>query len=192
MKRQKRNVNQTHPITGKLLKFELAETSGSCCWVLRDRKRGGEPYSISIPGVYEPGWSIKSIKVTECELNEMDYVQNELVSDNHNVNLNEQCVSDNCVVTESAAVIDNNGASLIVGPPTYDGSGSGDAPTTEIEKPMAEWNSSPNTNLPANNNISIQGETIAQGLDPNSGSSLLNFQYQIFIIFIVNITYKHL
>ena len=70
-RRQKRSIRIKNPEnTNQLLTFEVSKHTGNCCWKLSDRNRGGQQYDIAIPGTYEPGWPIQSVKLLKrCTMN---------------------------------------------------------------------------------------------------------------------------
>ena len=50
---------------GELLKFEVAQMTGGCCWKIRDSYKKGKDKHLPEPRSYEPGWPIKSVQLLE-------------------------------------------------------------------------------------------------------------------------------
>merc|ERR1712224_121738 len=51
-------------------RFKLAKLFGNCCWKIWNRyRRGGRPFTMATPNIYQPGWTIKSVElVRNCDL----------------------------------------------------------------------------------------------------------------------------
>jgi hypothetical protein len=71
-RRKKRSIKLKNPDNqNEVLKLEVATLTGSCCWKLRDKTKGGynPPYHMSIPGTFQPGWPIKAVYLLDgCPL----------------------------------------------------------------------------------------------------------------------------
>ena len=62
-KRMKRKIKARK--NGKLLKFDIANMNGNCCWSMRDKFTGGQSFVIPAVGTYYPGWPIRAVQLVE-------------------------------------------------------------------------------------------------------------------------------
>ena len=70
---KKRNKNEWHvkikkKKNGKYIRYDMAEIRGTCCWKLRSRFKRGHLFEPDKPmGIFDPGWAIKKVILTECQ-----------------------------------------------------------------------------------------------------------------------------
>ena len=65
-KRKKVKISLRDEETRTNLKFELATSTGDCCWKVWDRARGGRYHRLSTANTYQPGWPIRAIGLDSC------------------------------------------------------------------------------------------------------------------------------
>ena len=66
-KKKRRSVKIMRPGTNKLLTFEKVTMTGTGCWKIWNKYRGGAPLTLRNVVEYEPGWRIRAIELmTSC------------------------------------------------------------------------------------------------------------------------------
>lgn len=48
---------------GRLLHFDYVEMTGNCRWSVWSKSRSGESFQVDQPGIQEPGWPIRAVKL---------------------------------------------------------------------------------------------------------------------------------
>ena len=64
LQRKRRNRKKIeHRRNGRLLHFDYVEMTGNCRWSVWSKSRSGDSFQVDQPGIQEPGWPIRAVKL---------------------------------------------------------------------------------------------------------------------------------
>ena len=64
-RRKRKSVKIKNNANNKLLPFEIVSMTGTSCWKVWDKYKGGTPLILRSVGDYEPGWRIRAVELMD-------------------------------------------------------------------------------------------------------------------------------